>query len=87
VLVTQRGFETVTNHVARFGEYGPNQAMLSRLSSQIGSSATGADANFYEHELIESGLMESGMSYGEAHAAALSQAGVSPFSIYAPDVI
>ena len=32
-------------------------------------------------------LMQQGMAYEEAHAAALEQYGVSPFSVYAPEVI
>ena len=46
-----------------------------------------AAANFYTHELLEAGHMASGMSYEAAHAAALEQAGVSPFSLYHPEVI
>lgn len=86
-MVTQEGLATVTEHLATFEEYAPDQAMISRLSSQVGSTATGADANFYTHELMESELMSSGMDYDAAHAAALEQAGLSPFAVYAPEVI
>jgi filamentous hemagglutinin len=61
--------------------------MIARLGGQVGSQVTGADANFYAHELLESKFMGSGMDYDAAHAAALDQAGVSPFSLYHPDVI
>jgi filamentous hemagglutinin len=87
VMVTQEGLDAVISHVRGFGKYDYNEAMLTRLSNQLGSQATGADANFYVHELTESELMASGMSYQEAHDAALLQAQVSPFSLYAPEVI
>lgn len=48
---------------------------------------SGADANFYHHELTESNLMGQGMPYEEAHAAALEAHGASPYSLYSPDVI
>jgi hypothetical protein len=48
---------------------------------------SGADANFYLHELKEASLMQSGMPYEEAHQAALDFYGVSPYSIYHPEVI
>jgi hypothetical protein len=63
VTVTQEGLATVTNHLAQFGEHAPNTAMLGRLTSQVGSAVTGADANFYTHELLEAGHMASGMGY------------------------
>jgi RHS repeat-associated protein len=87
VTVTEEGLAQVTTHLAQFGEYAPNEAMISRLASQLGSQITGADANFYTHELLESEFMSSGMEYEAAHAAALEQAGVSPFSLYHPEVI
>ncbi len=87
VAVTEDGLATLTNHLAQFGEYAPNQAMLDRLAGQVGSTATGADANFYTHELLEAGHMSSGMSYDAAHAAALERAGVSPYNRYHPEVI
>jgi hypothetical protein len=86
-VVTEGGLATVTNHLAQFEEYGPNEAMLGRLAGQVGSTVRGADANFYTHELLEAEYMASGMSYDAAHAAALQQAGVSPFSLYHPEVI
>lgn len=61
--------------------------MIDRLASHMGLEVTGADANFYTHELLESEYMTSGMSYEAAHAAALQRAGVSPFSLYHPEVI
>jgi hypothetical protein len=86
-VVTEEGLATVTSHLAQFEEYAPNEAMLGRLAGQVGSRVQGADANFYTHELLEAEYMVSGMSYDAAHAAALQQAGVSPFSLYHPEVI
>ncbi len=87
VTVTQDGLAAVANHLAQLGEHAPNTAMLDRLAGQVGSAVTGADANFYTHELLEAGHMASGMGYEAAHAAALEEAGVSPFSLYHPEVI
>jgi hypothetical protein len=89
VDVTQDGLAQVEAHLAQFGEYGPNEAMLQRIGAALadGQQISGADAVFYTHELTESSLMQQGMSYAEAHAAALEQYGVSPYSVYAPEVI
>ena len=67
----------------------PNTAMVERLRRALGNGGgvDGADANFYNHELTESGLMQGGMPNPEAHTAAFEQHGVSPFSVYHPDVI
>ena len=48
---------------------------------------TGADAVFYMHELAESTLMNNGMDYDSAHAAAMQRYGNSPFAVYHPEVI
>jgi hypothetical protein len=53
IRVSQKGFDIVAEHLAQFGEHGPNTAMLDRLASAIGGRVTGADANFYLHELSE----------------------------------
>jgi hypothetical protein len=87
IRITQKGLDIVTEHLAQFGEHAPNQAMLDRLGSAVGSRVTGADANFYLHEISESTMMGRGMSYDAAHAAALEKYGVSPFSLYHPEVI
>jgi RHS repeat-associated protein len=42
VTVTEEGLEAVTNHLAQFGSEPHNEAMLSRLASQLGSELTGA---------------------------------------------
>jgi RHS repeat-associated protein len=87
--VTEEGLGQVEQHLAQFGDHPPNAAMVERLRTALGNggSIEGADANFYNHELTESSLMNGGMSYDEAHATALEQHGVSPYSLYHPDVI
>jgi hypothetical protein len=87
VTVTREGLSRLSEHLAQFGEHPPNQAMLRRLESAVDSAVSGADANFYTHELLEAGHMAAGMDYEAAHAAALGEAGVSPFSLYHPEVI
>jgi len=87
VRVTQKGIDIATEHLAQFGEHAPNQAMLDRLGSAVGTRVTGADANFYLHEISEATMMGRGMSYDAAHAAALGKYGVSPYSLYHPEVI
>ena len=63
--------------------------MIDRLENALaeGQPVTGADRNFYNHELTEADLMGSGMSYDDAHQAALEIHDVSPFSLYAPEVV
>ena len=66
-----------------------NTEMINRLETALesGTPITGADASFYLHELKEASLMSSGMSYNQAHQAALDFYEVSNFSVYHPDVI
>ena len=87
--VTAEGLSSVASHLATFGEYAPNAAMLQRLTTALeaGSQISGADLVFYTHELMESQLMAQGLSYEAAHAAALAEYGVSPFSVYAAEVV
>lgn len=87
IRITQKGLDIATEHLAQFGEHASNQPMLDRLGSAVGSRVTGADANFYLHEISESTMMGRGMSYEAAHAAAIEKYGVSPFSLYHPEVI
>jgi hypothetical protein len=71
------------------GDFPPNQMMLDRLQAAMdaGTPVTGADAVFYTHEASEATMMARGMTYDDAHAAALEKYGVSPFSVYHPDVV
>jgi hypothetical protein len=87
ILITEGGLGIVADHLAQFGEWAPNRAMLDRLWAQVGTRVTGADANFYTHEMLEAQYMAEGMTYDAAHGAALENAGVSPFSVYHPEVI
>jgi hypothetical protein len=52
VTISREGLQTVTAHPAQFGEHAPNRAMIDRLAAQLGSKVSGADANFYTHELL-----------------------------------
>lgn len=89
INISERGLDLVTSHLAQFGEHAPNTAMLERLQSayEAGQPVTGADANFYLHEASEATMMKGGMPYDAAHAAAIQKYGVSPYSLYNPDVI
>jgi hypothetical protein len=66
-----------------------NSAMLCRIecAASAGTPISGADLAFYDHELLESSLMEAGQGAPEAHAAALTTLEHSPFELYAPEVI
>ncbi|MCT7994828.1 hypothetical protein [Laspinema olomoucense] len=83
----------VEQHLAQFeefpGEFPQNRAMLNRLNTALieGRQISGADLSFYYHELKEAELMTKGLSYKEAHTAALQFYRVSPFSLYHPEVI
>jgi hypothetical protein len=89
VTLSQKGLDLVRNHLAQFGEDEPNNAMMERLQKAFdaGQKVTGANANFYLHEASEATMMQQGLSYDAAHAAALQKYGVSNFSLYAPEVI
>jgi filamentous hemagglutinin len=89
VQVSEKGLGIVSSHLSQFGDDAANAGMLQRLQNAFasGQSVTGADANFYLHELSDSTMMAQGMSDDAAHTAALVKYGVSPFSLYAPQVI
>jgi hypothetical protein len=55
IRITNRGVDVVEQHVARFGPDPANQAMIERLRDIAAGQleATGADLNFYSHELRE----------------------------------
>lgn len=79
----------VERHLGTFDADAGNVAMVQRLRTALsnGERVTGADANFYLHEASEASMMGRGMSQEAAHAAAIEKYGVSPFSLYHPDVI
>ncbi|NUQ73297.1 MAG: RHS repeat-associated core domain-containing protein, partial [Polyangiaceae bacterium] len=91
IKVSEKGLTIVEQHLARpqFAGAPQNAAMIVRLRSSLlgGSRVTGADASFYLHEISEATMMGRGLSYDAAHAAALGKYGVSPFSVYHPEVI
>ncbi|WP_112077003.1 hypothetical protein [Herbaspirillum rubrisubalbicans] len=63
--------------------------MVQRLKDALasGERLTGADANFYLHEIAEGTAFSRGLGYEAAHTAALEKYGVSNFSLYHPEVI
>ncbi|MFE1574157.1 RHS repeat-associated core domain-containing protein [Comamonas odontotermitis] len=89
IKITSKGLNLVEQNLSRFDLWEPNAAMVQRLrdSLQAGERLTGADANFYLHEIAENTGRLKGLGYDEAHAAALNKYGVSNFSIYHPEVI
>ena len=88
--ITQKGIDIIKKHIKdnNFECY-ENIQMIKRLENALikGEKITGADASYYFHEIREWYLMKNGFAYDEAHAAALKIYGVSPFSVYHPDVI
>jgi hypothetical protein len=63
--------------------------MARRLENALasGKRVSGADAIFYTHELADATMMARGILYEDAQAAALRKHGVSPLSVFHPDVI
>lgn len=89
IRLSQKGLDLVESHVGQFGNDAANSGMLQRLNDAFaaGQKVTGADANFYLHEASEATMMGRGLGYDAAHAAAIEKYGVSPFSLYHPEVI
>jgi RHS repeat-associated protein len=87
--VSEKGLGIVEKHLAQFGDVPQNTAMIGRLRAALseGRAISGADASFYMHEVAEATMMGRGMSYGAAHSGALAKYGVSPFSVYHPEVV
>lgn len=98
-LLVGEGIEVTAEGLAAIRQYllanpemvegGQNTMMIERLQTALdaGDLLTGADANFYLHELYEMELMSTGMKYQEAHDAALEFFSHSPYSLYAREVI
>ncbi|MBH8572945.1 hypothetical protein I8752_07920 [Nostocaceae cyanobacterium CENA369] len=63
--------------------------MIERLQQALdsGQKISGADASFYFHELKEAEFMEQGYDWYTAHPMAIAHYGVSPYSLYHPEVI
>jgi RHS repeat-associated protein len=94
IQATEEGLSTVASHLSRFGDVPENSAMMSRLTTAFenGKALTGADATFYQHELMESELVEAGMDPAAAHLETLSRQGIAyvpgyEVQIYDPSVI
>jgi RHS repeat-associated protein len=100
IKVSEEEIQIIQEHLSTWplteddGSIAPeNQAMIARLQEALsnGTEITGADANFYLHELYERTLMKDApytdVAYDAAHAASLKRYGVSPFAVYHPDVI
>ena len=87
--VTQDGLDIIERHLARLdkADGARNDEMIARLTEQLGQKITGADLNFYVHEILEDMIMDAGWGYDDAHEWALAVARVSRFSLYHPDVI
>src|SRR5262249_15520071 len=71
--LSEKGLDVVEQHLAQFGDSVENTAMVQRLRSALstGERVTRADANFCLHEASEATMMRRGLSYEEAHAAAI----------------
>jgi RHS repeat-associated protein len=84
VTVSQGNLSMIEDHLASLAPSGANDAMLGRLQSALdsGQTLTGADLNFYLHEVAEANLVRQGVGQEMAHQMVLEQQGVSPYSLY-----
>jgi hypothetical protein len=95
IRVTEKGLNIVYQHLAKFDEFAPNLKMIERLKQAVlfGEKISGADANFYLHEIAEATKMKSlsgqvfSDAYTVAHKYAIEKYGVSEFGLYHYDVI
>ena len=97
-MATREGLIGISEHLSQLPEGGGldpgNFAMYNRLTTafESGQPLSGVDATFYQHELIESSLMDAGMDARAAHLETLSQQGI-PYApgyeaqLYHPTVI
>ncbi|MEV4575089.1 hypothetical protein AB0K16_17725 [Nonomuraea jabiensis] len=77
----------VRQHLGRLDHSGANDEMLERIGKALeeGRPLTEGQTNFMRHEMAEAKLMDQGVSYEEAHAAALKTH--PPGRNYDPDII
>lgn len=63
--------------------------MINRLETAYKNNTkiSGADLDFYAHEIYESNMMKNGMSYDNAHEAAKVYYNATEFNFYHPEVI
>ena len=89
IRVTEKGLLRLEANLALLDSAPYNAAMVARLRSAMaaGKRVSGADANFYLHEIAEGAYRLRGLGYDAAHAAALGKYGASSFSLYHPEVI
>ncbi|MCC5635501.1 hypothetical protein LC593_06490 [Nostoc sp. CHAB 5844] len=87
--VELENIEIIKKHISKFDQFLPSQKMIERLQQalDLGQKISGADASFYFHELKESELMAQGYDWYTAHPMAIAHYGVSPYSLYHPEVI
>ncbi|MEH2002379.1 MAG: hypothetical protein V7L00_27210 [Nostoc sp.] len=87
--VEHEKLEIIRKPISKFDEFLPSQKMIERLEQtlDLGQKISGADASFYFHELKEAALMEQGYDWYTAHPMAIAYYGVSPYSLYHPEVI
>jgi RHS repeat-associated protein len=96
-LASEKGLNIVKDHLSKFGADEGNAGMIQRLENALanGERITGADRNFYMHELKENtvmnGLMKKGATFDDAyevaHPGAIQWDKVSPFELYHPEII
>lgn len=62
--------------------------MINRLETAYKNNTkiSGADLEFYAHEIYESNMMKNGMSYDNAHEAAKEYYNATEFNFYHPEV-
>ena len=91
VAPSQKGVDYIKEHLSnpQFEDpTGANDMMIERIENSLANEEklTGADANFYMHEVAERTFMENGMDYSTAHQAALDKYGRIEFDLYHPDI-
>ena len=99
VRVSQKGINIIIRHLSEdmpgdypngYDDVPYNKAQVARLQAALakGETISGADAEFYLHEIVEATLMQRyGLSYEDAHALALARYQISPYNVYSPQVI
>ena len=80
---------SIKNHLSKLDYAVENDAMIERINTKIekGEALTGADAEFYVHELEESRLMDNGMGYETAHQKAMAKYNVCEWDLYDPAAV
>ncbi len=87
--VTEKGLNTIKQHLSGSLADDFNDAMISRLENAYKSNTKigGADLDFYAHEIYESTMMRGGMNYNNAHKAAKTHYNATEFNLYHPEII